>query len=523
MPRGSSRPTYIDLFSGCGGASVGFHDAGFDCLLAVDWDEHAVNCYNSNFPHRRGRPTAVRADLSEITSHDDVFRFLEANGVYERFCDVIVGGPPCQSFSSVGQTKVAALLREDERRRDAWTEIVRTRTMLFEAYALFVEALAPRWILFENVPTIRSHETYPLIKQRFENLRRSSGQQLTYNLYRENYWASDYGVPQRRRRFIMVGCREDIGVVWRRPLKTRGPVVLDAIGDLPSVQAAHRIASIAYPQQQLSAYQSRMRRGLPEEQTSVVTAHICRSHHPDDIQLFGQMQPGARFSDEAVQRAIEMINPAHNLRKYSTEKFKDKLHKLDPEKHAWTVTAHLQKDCYKFIHFRDARTITVREAARLQSFPDHFNFPETLGVAFRMVGNAIPPLLAEAFATSFSCSDAGIGSSDDRARAIVPDHAWHQLAPRFERVFPREPRRVGQVSNRVVVAAGILRAYRGWSRQAVGEYFGYNQNTLGRKVQEMLRSGLWDFTERVLSDANVIQLEELELPLEFEEGQMAAD
>jgi len=235
------------------------------------------------------------------------------------------------------------------------------------------------------------------------------------------------------------------------------------------------------------------------------------------------MGPGARFSDDAVQAAILAINPDHKLIKYSTEKFQDKLHKLDPDKHAWTVTAHLQKDCYKFIHFRDARTVTVREAARLQSFPDRFRLPEVLGIAFRMVGNAIPPLLAEAFATSFCHSDRRIGSSDDRARAIVPDQAWQQLAPRFELTLPRRRRGSRRVSNRVVVAAGVLRAYCGWSRQAVGEYFGYHQNTLGTKIQAVLQSGLWDFTERVLARAAIIPPEELELPPEYEGGQMAAD
>jgi DNA (cytosine-5)-methyltransferase 1 len=503
---------------------VGFHDAGFDCLLAVDWDQRAVDCYNANFPRRRGRSTGVRADLSHITSRQAVYQFLEANGVYERCCDAIVGGPPCQSFSSVGITKVAALMRADDRVRDAWAQIARTRTMLFEAYALFVEALAPRWILFENVPTIRSHETYPLIMERFENLHRPDGTPLRYNLFPENYWASDYGVPQRRRRFIMVGYREDLGIAtWQRPLKKAGPVVAHAIGDLPSVKAGQRVDTLPYPQQQLSEYQSLMRHGLTEPHVDLVTAHICRSHNHDDVELFGRMVPGARFSDDAVQEAIDAVNVDHKLKKYSTEKFQDKLHKLHPEKHAWTVTAHLQKDCYKFIHFRDARTVTVREAARLQSFPDRFTLPAVMGVGFRVVGNAIPPLLAEAFAKSFSRSDQRIGSADDRARALVPDRVWNQLEPLAQCEFPRKPRGPAPVSVRIVVAAGVLRAYGGWSRQEVGAYFGYHANTLSGKLQRVMQCGLWDLAQRLLAGEGVIRGDELELPFDFGEGQMAAD
>jgi hypothetical protein len=103
---------------------------------------------------------------------------------------------------------------------------------------------------------------------------------------------------------------------------------------------------------------------------------------------------------------MTMINPNHKLIKYSAEKFKDKLHRLDPERPAWTVTAHLQKDCYKFIHHRQPRTITVREAARLQSFPDWFRFDGlSMVTAFRLIGNAVPALMANAFAHSFVAVD----------------------------------------------------------------------------------------------------------------------
>jgi DNA (cytosine-5)-methyltransferase 1 len=154
-----------------------------------------------------------------------------------------------------------------------------------------------------------------------------------------------------------------------------------------------------------------MRESGPRGEDSYIYNHVCRSHNPDDIALFERMAPGSKFSDPDVRRAMEEINPEHKLLKYSVEKFKDKLHKLVPDRPSWTVTAHLQKDCYKFIHYNQPRTISVREAARLQSFPDWFVFPAVLGAAFRLIGNAVPPLLGFAFASSFRESDPEFGGS----------------------------------------------------------------------------------------------------------------
>jgi hypothetical protein len=235
------------------------------------------------------------------------------------------------------------------------------------------------------------------------------------------------------------------------------------------------------------------------------------------------MAPGARFSDPEVQAAIEAINPDHKLKKYSKEKFQDKLHKLDPEKEAWTVTAHLQKDCYKFIHYRDARTITVREAARLQSFPDRFKLPVVMGVGFRVVGNAIPPLLAQAFAASFAASDRGMGSAEHRAAALVPESVWKQVVEFAEREFPRVRRGPVSAPVRVALAAGVLRAYHGWTSDEVGHYFGYHPNTLSSKLQRVMECGLWDIAEEAFAAGGVPGVQ-MALPLIEDRGEpMAAD
>lgn len=400
------QPTYLDLFSGCGGLSLGFRKAGYKSLLAVDWDSSAVHCYNDNL-RTDSQGGAVQADLGGFSTHAEVATFLDDYGIRPGDCHVLAGGPPCQSFSLVGRTKVRALMESDERLKEEWERVSASRTMLFEAYALFLEYLSPRWFLFENVPAIRSHDVYRQIVSRFQRLKSPDGKPLRYQIIPDNYWASDHGVPQNRRRFLMVGYKEDAGIPgWTAPATQSQINVNDAISDLPSITHGAKAHKLAYGSSARSAYQQLMR-----SDESHVYNHVCRSHNADDVALFERMRPGARFSDPEVQSALLEINPEHKLLKYSTTKFQDKLHKLDPERPAWTVTAHLQKDCYKFIHPSQPRTISVREAARLQSFPDSFVFPTVLGSAFRLIGNAVPPLLAFAFAESFKASDPELGGT----------------------------------------------------------------------------------------------------------------
>jgi DNA (cytosine-5)-methyltransferase 1 len=420
------QPTYLDLFAGCGGLSLGFRHAGFKPLLAVDIDPQAVATYNFNFDE--GGSGAVRADLAALKTHGDVADFLARFNIGEGDCDVLVGGPPCQSFSTVGRTKVRALMEGDERMRERWEQRNALRTSLFGAYVLFLEYLQPRWFLFENVPAIRSHDAFEKIRERFASLCTPDGRKLSYGIAAENYWASDYGVPQHRRRFLMVGYRTDIGIAdWTRPARVVGPSVREALDDLPSVASGHKQRQIQHAVAPKSEYQSLMRREPSGESCKFVYNHIGRTHNADDVELFRRMAQGAKFSDPEVQAALPDINPNHKLLKYSVEKFQDKLHKLDPSRPSWTVTAHLQKDCYKFIHYRDPRTITVREAARLQSFPDWFVFPCAMAPAYRLIGNAIPPLLAEAFAKSFHASDPGLRCGLERVRAVLPDRQWRLL------------------------------------------------------------------------------------------------
>lgn len=334
----------------------------------------------------------------------DVAQFARKNLEHGAAVDILVGGPPCQSFSIVGRNKIRALARADGSAERYWQQRNKERTRLYEAYALAVEFFRPRFFVFENVPGIRSHAIFPHLINRFRDIRIGRKRER-YHLHFDEFVAADYGIPQNRRRFVLVGELAQGEPKWNAPGRRRLVTVEEALGDLPVANAGQREAAIPYGSKPGTAYQRRMRAAAPTS-VDVVSNHVCRWHNPDDVALFGRMRPGARFADSDVQQALTEINPNHKLLKYSHEKFMDKLHRLDPMRPAWTVTAHLQKDCYKFIHYSQPRTITVREAARLQSFPDSFKFNEvSMVTAFRLIGNAVPPLFAEAFARSLPFED----------------------------------------------------------------------------------------------------------------------
>ena len=361
-----SIPKILDLFCGAGGLSEGFVSAGFTVAAALDHDVDACQTYAANLPAR-----VIHTDIAAIADPTMILEDLPVTAI-----DAIVGGPPCQGFSVVGRARISTLDKENKL-------VLLARNELYQHFFRFIEAFHPAFFIMENVPTLLTYKEEAYIKaiqQECERLRYA----LTYKVID----AADYGVPQVRRRLFLIGSRLGWLFRWPRPISEGKPVPLqDAIGDLPKVLPPSLEEILPYyPDSPLSDYQRFMRSHVDPDNKHVIYDHVVRPVREDDKQVFLQMKPGDRYSD---------IDP--RFQRYNPETFRDKYYMLKPDAPGVTITAHLAKDGYRYIHWdrEQHRTISVREAARIQSFGDHFRFAGSRSARFRQIGNAVPPLLAE--------------------------------------------------------------------------------------------------------------------------------
>ncbi len=349
---GNGKPTVIDLFCGCGGLSKGFEEAGYRVLLGIDHDEAALNTFNQNFGRSGARGVSI--DLFDRQYTKKLRQQLGGHQV-----DVIVGGPPCQGFSLTGPRNF-----DDERNR--------LYLAVFEA----VEALNPKAFLIENVKgmkTLYGGAIKDEIVARFEK--------AGYVLPEPRILCSaDYGVPQVRERLFFVGIRKDL-MPFDYPKPTHDPkryvTCEQAIGDLPSLDLDLGQEQSPYTSPAASAYQKRMRR----KSKGLLLNHVATRH------------------TELVKSVIRLVPEGGNHKDLpagvgDSRKFNEAWTRYHSQRPSRTIdTGHRNHFHYKF-----DRVPTVRENARLQSFPDDFQFMGTKTQQNRQVGNAVPPMLAEAIA-----------------------------------------------------------------------------------------------------------------------------
>ncbi len=359
-----------DLFCGAGGLSLGLRESGIRTILAVDHDSAAVDTHRAWF----GGLTADW-DLADPTVIDKIVDLVDSAGI-----DLLVGGPPCQPFSRAGQAKIRELVRQGKRephdqRRELWRSFIEVAT----------NAKCLRGVLMENVPQIATMDEMRILRNMVETLEVEG-----YNVVTEILRASDYGVPQHRPRFFLAAVRNRGRFDWPTPAKR---VHLEtAIGDLYDPEkpletgwnAAHA-AGWTYPNTTddgLSDFALRAR-SSPDRSDRVLD-HITREVNSRDQKIFETFQVGHKYGDIDDE-----------LRDYRDDAFTDKYHRLDPDSFCRTITAHMAKDGYWYIHPIEDRTLTIREAARVQTFPDWFRFAGPPTTQLRQIGNAVPPLLAE--------------------------------------------------------------------------------------------------------------------------------
>ena len=385
----------IDLFVGCGGLSEGFEQSRkYKMIGAVEWEPSPVKELRNHLKNRWGiQDSEERVLQFDIQRTEELFngwkdkKFGESKGldalVGNRQLDVIIGGPPCQAYS------VAGRVRDENGMRDDY------RNYLFEHYLNVVNRYRPKLFVFENVPGILSAAPdgtpiTDLIRKGFEKI----GYEIIKDLRVAKVNASDYSVPQNRERMIIVGVDaqrySNIQVFLKEfysniLLEYRGNKVFtvrDAIGDLPECK----------PFWDEEHHNKKTSHETPE---SDYTWHKPRYHNMRDMDTFrllahdiesGKREYDSKKISELYEKKVGSKSPIHRY------------HVLEPDLPSTTIIAHLYKDGNRFIHYdsKQSRTITVREAARLQSFDDDFDFVGSQGNAYQMIGNAVPPKLAKA-------------------------------------------------------------------------------------------------------------------------------
>lgn len=387
--RGDGCRLAADLFSGAGGLSLGLEAAGYKVVLGVDSDREATETHRHHF----GGLT-LDWDLGNPERVARVAQLIKDAGV-----ELLAGGPPCQPFSRAGRNKIR------HRILNGFTDPSEERRHLWRSFLEVVMIAQPAAVLMENVPDMVLDKDMFILRTMVHEL-----ESLGYAVEERVVDTSQYGVPQFRQRLILVALSNGTAFTWPSPQENQ-VTVWNAIGDLPSVEGGWRPEGGAdgwasYEESPTNAFQQRMREGIEGEDVNRVYDQITRPVREDDKIAFQHMGAKTLYSDL----------PEY-LRRYRADIFDDKYKRLEENGLSRTITAHIAKDGYWYIHPRDNRTLTVREAARLQTFPDRYRFAGPPSAAFRQIGNAVPPYVGEQLGIAIRASldepyPAGVSSLD---------------------------------------------------------------------------------------------------------------
>jgi DNA (cytosine-5)-methyltransferase 1 len=358
----------IDLFSGAGGMSAGFSRAGFEISASIELLERYASTHEINFPNC----TSLYGDIRELSPS----AFARKTKISKNSPTIIIGGPPCQTFSSAGQSKIQSLSKVDIKKDH--------RNYLFKSYFDYVAYFKPDIFVMENVPNLKTKYKGEI----FDSILEACAE-LGYEVSHEILNAADYGVPQIRKRLFLIGCKKGGKVEFPKPTHAmRQTTVYDAISDLPDIYDGIRARELPYSKNtQLTKYQKLIR-----NKSNVVDNNICRVSNSRAKKIFSHMKQGDKYMD--LPPKVRKILP------FREDIFPDRLKRLAMDKSSWTILAHIGMDGYRYIHPTETRTLSVREAARIQSFPDYFVFNGNMREQYIQVGNSVPPLLAEALANA---------------------------------------------------------------------------------------------------------------------------
>lgn len=401
---------YIDLFAGAGGLSEGFIRRGFNPIAHVEMNKDACETIKTRTAYhwlKENKKTRIYHDYlksetknkeelwSNVPKHlinsvinkeisektlPEIFKTID-NELGKKQVDLIIGGPPCQAYSIVGRA-----------RKDMESD---PRNHLYKHYIKFLEKYNPKMFVFENVPGILSAKNGEYLDKILKAVEKAGYEvSLPTNKYRILN-AKDFGVLQDRKRVIIIGWKKELGLHYPefKVKENNFQILKDLFSDLKPLKNGEGTLSAVEYAKPTTEYlkQSKIRNGL-----GFVTQHISRPNNENDLEIYQiavhEWNNGKRLNyAELPKRLIKHSN---------IESFVNRFHVVNGKGVSHTVVAHIAADGHYYIHpdKKQNRSITVREAARIQSFPDDYFFEGSRTAAFKQIGNAVPPLMAEKIA-----------------------------------------------------------------------------------------------------------------------------
>ncbi|MBI5521354.1 MAG: DNA cytosine methyltransferase [Desulfarculus sp.] len=360
----TSRPTAIDLFCGAGGLSEGLCQAGFEILAANDFDKFAESTFRQQHPK-----TKFFSGPIERISVKDIFVSL---GLRKGELDCLAGGPPCQAFSVYNHQR----------------GLHDYRSSLFREYLRIVEGLRPKWLIMENVPGMRDIGNGQTINEIIYQLSR-----LGYAVQTRILKSEEFGVPQERRRLFFIGTNTDGTFFWPNPTHGYGKLdfvnVWNAISDLPVLINGQSGTGRPYPSKPQNAFQRELRRGQ-----KIVNNHDAPRLAHINLERMKYIPMGGNWTnipEYLLPEGMKRARRCDHTKRYG---------RLDPNGLSSTVLTKCDLHWGAFIHPFQDRVLTVREAARIQSFPDNFEFKGPRTEQYIQVGNAVPVMLARCLGNS---------------------------------------------------------------------------------------------------------------------------
>lgn len=390
---------FIDLFAGAGGLSEGFVKAGFEPIAHVEMDAHAcktLETRNYYYSLKKANKLQVYYDyLLGNISHKDLSESVlnrlnnvinasigdDNTSIFNRIdeltkgreVDLIIGGPPCQAYSVVGRHRINKLEADDP------------RNLLYRQYARFLKKYNPKVFVFENVLGILSAE-----EGKYFNNIKVYFRTLGYELESRVLNTSDYGVLQNRKRVIIIGWKKGSDFSYPELIAESNPyTVADILEDLAYLKPGDQNNITNYA----SDTNEYLEKSAIRNGTDFVTQHVARTHNDRDLEIY-------KIAIDKWLNGKERLKYGDLPERLKTHKnqnsFVDRFKVVDINSYSHTVLAHIAKDGHYYIYpsTEQVRSLSVREAARIQSFPDDYYFEGGRSAAFKQIGNAVPPLMA---------------------------------------------------------------------------------------------------------------------------------